>query len=85
MRLPRPRTPARGGPLAHAVHRENGRFFVRGRIEGARGVGFVVLGEDETLLELAAEAPAELLRQVELLPEPRAAWPCRKDRKPLGA
>ena len=43
-------------PLADAVEREDRRFLERRREEGAGRVRFVVLGEDEALLVLPAQA-----------------------------
>ena len=60
-----------GGPLADAVHREDGGFVERGRKERARRVRLVVLGEDDLPLVASSEPLRDGARQVELLLRPQ--------------
>src|SRR5206468_5942758 len=71
-------------PLAHAVHGEDGGLREGRRVEGARGVRLVVLGEEDGAL-VAAERLADLVAREELLLGPHrhgrqeGAEPARRD------
>ncbi len=61
----------RGRPLPDAVEGEDRRLLERRGEERARGVGLVVLGEQEALAVTAGEAAPQLAGQVQLLLEPQ--------------
>jgi hypothetical protein len=69
-------------PFADAVQGEDRRALERRGEEGARGVGLVVLGEDEPAAEPAAQAAAQLPRQVELGLEPERHRPAERGEAP---
>jgi len=68
--LPIPgRPPGSGGPLAHPVHGQDGRFVQTGRIEGAGGMGHVVGTEDDAVA-LAADPLVQEVPGPQLVQEP---------------
>ena len=69
-RRPAAHPEAGGGPLADAVHGEDRGLVERRGVEGAGGVGLVVLGEDESPLVLPAEGLAHGPGQEEFLADP---------------
>ena len=67
-------TDAARRPLPHAVERQDGRVFERGREERAGGVALVVLGEPHILRHRGPDAlqtPLDLVGDPELLARPR--------------
>ena len=60
----------RGGPLADGVHGDDGGLVEGRGEEGAGGMALMMAGEEDLAGVASVQAPADLARDVQLLPQP---------------